>query len=207
MMPPPGVPRPDAAASEGARRHARSRARSRRESVAQSGTAARPSVESRRVRQRDSRPACRSMSTSRRCCRRTTRALASTTTPTSSGVSPVLLESYLHCRRAHQRAGRRRPEDAADGRAVPRAAGRVAGSPHRRSAARHRRRPADSDDAAARRRVSVPGQAVPDEPRHDARPRVSASARDLRRRRARSPRLVRRRQGDRGVQRQPDDDR
>ena len=61
------------------------------------------------------------------------------------------------------------------------------------------------DDAAARRRVPVPGQAVSDQPRDDARARVSASARDHRRRRTRASRVVRRRRRRSRVERQPDD--
>ena len=54
MMPPAGVPRPDAATRKALVAQPGRRARSCRESVAQSGSATRPSVESRRVRQRDS---------------------------------------------------------------------------------------------------------------------------------------------------------
>ena len=85
-----------------------------------------------------------------------------------------------HCRRAHQRAG------ASATRRRRRWASCSASARTRRRIATSTGLPlgtvgglADSDDAAARRRVSVPGQAVPHQPRHDARARVSASARDL----------------------------
>ena len=123
------------------------------------------------------------------------------------GVSPVLLESYLTAAERVGRAGARRSEAAAGRRGVPGPAGRIPGQARRGHADRDRRRTGAGSDAAARRRVPVRGQAVPDQPRHDARPRVPAPARDRRGRRARAPGLVRRRQGDRGVEREPDHDR
>ena len=123
------------------------------------------------------------------------------------GVSPVLLESYLTAAERVSALALGDPKLAAGRRGLPGAAGRLAGPARRGHADRHGRRAGDRSDAAARRRVPVPGQAVPDQPRHDARARVPAPARDRRGRRARAPGPVRRRQGDCGVERQPDDDR
>ena len=110
-------------------------------------------------------------------------------------------------RRAHQRAGARR---SASSRRPARSTG-CGRTPRRTSTSRACRSARSAacarSDAAARRRVPVPGQAVPHQPRHDARPRVPAPARDRGGRRARPPGLVRRRQGDCRVEREPDDDR
>ncbi len=100
------------------------------------------------------------------------------------GVSPVLLE-LSDGGRAGDRARAGRSEDAAGRRSLPRAAGRLAGQARRGAADRHRWRPGPRPDAAARRRVSVPSASVPHEPRHHARPRVRAAARDRGGRRAR----------------------
>ena len=139
MMPPAGLPRPDAASRNGARRLARVHARCRRARQSESGPPARASPESRRVRE------CRSRSARARCRRHVDAAAGRFERRVRqqrrrarrvAGAARKLPER----RRAHQRAGARRSEDAADRRAVPRPAGRVAGSPHRRSPARHDRR-------------------------------------------------------------------
>ena len=103
------------------------------------------------------------------------------------GVSPVLLESYLTAAERVSALALGDPEHAACRRAVPRPAGRVAGPPRRGLPLGTVGGLLIDAHAAARRRVPVPGQAVPHQPRHDARPRVPAPARDRGRRRARAP--------------------
>ena len=107
------------------------------------------------------------------------------------GVSPSLQERYLSA------AGRRsaalaigdpgmRPGE----RHVSRAAGSVAESAHRGSAARHDRRLARSPHLPARRRVRVPDEALSHQPEHHARPRVRARDRDRRSTAAGAPRTI-----------------
>ena len=86
-----------------------------------------------------------------------------------------------------QRARGRRPEHRARQRHVPHPPGPVAGSAHRRLAARHDRRHAGAPHVPARRRVHLPGQALSHEPEHRARPRVPARGGVHGRRRAGSP--------------------
>ena len=95
-MPPAGMPRARPAAHDRAGQHISRRALDRE--AARSGRipAGRTApAEPCGVRQRDPRPAGARGRTRRRCCRRTIRRTASTTTPTCSGVSPALLERYL----------------------------------------------------------------------------------------------------------------
>ena len=83
-----------------------------------------------------------------------------------------------------QRAGGRRSVGGPRHRDVSRAPGPVAGPAHRRPAARDHRRHARAAHVPARRRVRLPGEALPHQLRHRARPRVPARRRDHGRRRA-----------------------
>ena len=185
------------AASPGSRRELDRAARG----ASESGPAAAASAQSRRVRQRRSAICSRSTSTPRRCCRRTTRRTASTTSPTCSACRPSLLERYLDGRREDQRAGGRR---SAHRRRQPRpirirqdlsqdqhieglplgTLGGIAGAPDVSARRRVRR----SRSKLFRTNLGI-----------DARPRVSAPARDHGRRRARAPGDDRRRRRSRGA--------
>ena len=114
------------------------------------------------------------------------RRTGSTTSPTCSAMSPVLLERYLAAAGKISSLAVGDPDTRPGGRDVPHPPGRVAGHAHRRPADRHGRRHPREDDAAARRRVRLRDQAVPHEPRRRARPRVRASARIHGGRRARA---------------------
>ena len=176
MMPPPGMPHriPNRAARWWA--GSRPVARSGRPHVARSRPAAGASPEPRRVRERhprragargrrgDAAAAGRFQLRLRQQRRR-------------AGRFAGAARELPHCRRAGERAGAgrsraRRPrgelfrvrQDESQDRNVPGAADRHGG------------RPADRAHAAARRRVSVPGAAVPHQPRHDARAGVSSSS-------------------------------
>ena len=127
-MPPAGMPRPDAATHDALIVVSRRRARSRGGGASES----RPALPH-RLNRAEYANAIRDLLAldvdAARCCRRTTRRTASTTTPTLLGVSPALLERYLsaaakisalavgepgHRRRARRRiasaATRRRPD-------------------------------------------------------------------------------------------------
>ncbi len=188
----------------GAARLAHVAARPRGPGVAPARPPARPSSEPRRVRQRHPRPAGpRDRPGSAAAGRRFERRLRQhrrRAGPVSRAARELSLGG-----RPHQRARDRRPEDAADGRGLSRAPGRVAVAARRRAAARDGGRVRDHAQHPARRRVRVPGEAVPHQPRDDARARVPASARDQRRRPAGAPGLVWRRQRRPRVERQPDD--
>ena len=93
------------------------------------------------------------------------------------GVSPSLLERYLSAARKNQRAGGRRSGDGAGAEHLSRAAGlsqdqHVEGLPLGTVGGM-----LVAPHLSARRRVRLPGDAVADQPGHDARPRVSAPGR------------------------------
>ena len=209
MMPPPGVPRPDAAARARARR-----ARSRRRSIARRARAPNPG-----------RPLVHRLNRAEYA--NAIRDLLALDVDVASLLPPDDSSVRLrqHRRRARRLAGAARelpdarpsasarwrsaiPSTPPVGELYPRPAGRVAGPARRGAAARHGRRHARSSrtlpldgeyqfqvrlfrtNLGAMRGLEYPHQLE-----------------ITRGRRARAPGVVRRRQGDRGVERQPDDDR
>ena len=110
------------------------------------------------------------------------------------GVSPVLIERYLVAADGISALAVGDREASARLGDLPRPPGSVAGPAHRGPAARHRRRHAGPPHLPGRRRVRLPGEAVPHQLRRHARARAPAAARDHGRRPARLP-------GDRGRRR------
>ena len=207
MMPPAGAPRPDAAVRQAVVSSLEATLDRAARRVAESRPPARAPAESRRVRQRDSRSA------------RARRRRHGLLPPDDSsagfdnnadvlGVSPVLLESYLSAAERISALAIGDPRTPPVGVGPSRAAGRVAGSPRRGASARHGRRPArfpttlplDGEyqfqvrlfrtNLGTMRGLEYPHQleiSVDGERVHLA--------------------VVRRRRGDRRLERQPDDDR
>ena len=158
-MPPAGAPRPDrrrwTAWSAGWLRSLDRAAAARPEP----GPAGAAPPESRRVRQRDPRPAGA----------RHRRRGAAAGRPISHGfdniadalgVSPALLERYLAAAGSHQRAGRRRSGDRRRRRHLRHARRQPPARSRRGPAARHARRAADQAALPARRRIRHQRQAV-----------------------------------------------
>ena len=156
MMPPPGMPAPPDADKQALLALARDAARSRGPGLAAAGASARPSTEPRRVRQRHPRPAGpRDRPGATAAGRRFQRRLRQhrrRAGPFSGAARELSLGG-----RPHQRAGDRRPEDAADGRGLSRAPGRVAVAARRRTAARYGGRVRDHS-ATSRSTASTPSR-------------------------------------------------
>ena len=154
MMPPQGMPRPDAADARRLRDDAReARSIDRALALARPWPQARPSSEPHRVRQRRPRSARSRDRRHRVCCRPTMRATGSTTSPACCA-SRRRCSSSTSRRRARSAAWRSAPTPTSSAR-LPRAARRLAGGSRRGPAARHARRPALHAQLPAGRRVRI----------------------------------------------------
>ena len=171
---------------------ARNDARPRRAGQSERRPSARPSPQSRRVRQRDPRSARARRRSRRRCCRRTIRASGFDNIADVLGVSPALLERYLTAAGkisalavgSPRSVRARRPTTCAATRrrTSTSKACRSARAAACSCATRSRSTASTSSRSSCCRRTSV-----------DPRPRVSGPARNRRRRRTRAPGAGRRR--------------
>ena len=142
----------------------------------ESGLAAVPAAEPRRVRRTRCTICSTSTSTSPRSCRPTRSATASTTSPTCRRFSPTLMEGYLRAASQISRARGRRPQRVADLGHLQARAHAVADAPRRRRADGHARRHLGRAHLPGRRRLRLRGVAPlraarrplrPDDDEHD----------------------------------------
>ena len=109
------------------------------------------------------------------------------------GISSTLMQQYVNAAGKVGVTRRRQPRRQPRLAGVQPPAGRVAGSAHRGSAVRHRRRAAGPAGDSGRRRLHAVGEVLPHQSRRDARPRVRALHGVLGGRQARPPLQGRRR--------------